>query len=351
MSTTPSRAADAKPHGAEEYYPLFDYLRIVLASGVFFVHSHVCPLPGSTGNALVQVFFALSGFLIGGILLNSRASDLPRFYFNRTTRIWIPYAVALLLLFALTAVRQNLRDAQLWKFFFYKATFVYNIFGAGQLACAEHMPLQGTGNHFWSICVEEQFYLLAPIFMVLARRLRVVWLVAVFALNFIYPHGYAAIALGVLLAISRHHFGAWYLGRAATVVLLAVGVAAFGLLKYDSGMPVLAVVIVAVLARNGPKRPLGVWLGGISYPFYLNHWVGLYLHGPLDHRLHLGMVPSRLIEFAVAFGFNAVLYSRIDRRVLSRRSAWYTPRIGRTATLAGITLVLTGLIGGLLLRG
>jgi peptidoglycan/LPS O-acetylase OafA/YrhL len=72
------------------------------------------------------VFFALSGFLIGGILLNSDAKDVPRFYFNRSTRIWIPYAIAIALLLTVTLLKQGWPDTKMWEFFTYKATFVYN---------------------------------------------------------------------------------------------------------------------------------------------------------------------------------------------------------------------------------
>jgi peptidoglycan/LPS O-acetylase OafA/YrhL len=44
----------------------------------------------TAANLAVQIFFALSGWLIGGILLRTDVQDLPRFYFNRATRIWIP---------------------------------------------------------------------------------------------------------------------------------------------------------------------------------------------------------------------------------------------------------------------
>ena len=89
----PTRAKD------EVYYPLFDYVRAAAAIGVFISHSDRYGLfPTDIGHASVQIFFALSGFLIGGILLRSKREDIPRFYFNRSTRIWIPYALAILLL-------------------------------------------------------------------------------------------------------------------------------------------------------------------------------------------------------------------------------------------------------------
>jgi peptidoglycan/LPS O-acetylase OafA/YrhL len=60
------------------YYPLFDWLRFALALVVFMAHAQILTWDKS-GNPSVQVFFALSGWLIGGILLDSRREVLPRF--------------------------------------------------------------------------------------------------------------------------------------------------------------------------------------------------------------------------------------------------------------------------------
>jgi peptidoglycan/LPS O-acetylase OafA/YrhL len=68
-------------------YPIFDWLRFVLASIVALDHVDLIAHSEITGNLAVQVFFSLSGWLIGGILLNSRFEQLPRFFFNRATRI------------------------------------------------------------------------------------------------------------------------------------------------------------------------------------------------------------------------------------------------------------------------
>jgi len=153
------------------YYPLFDYLRIVLAVGVFASHAGVLsPRLHDFGNFCVQVFFALSCYLIGGILGNVRAESLPRFYFNRSTRIWIPYFIAIALLAVATVAKHQPVTSKLLEFFFDKVTFTYNLYGPPQLHLREAMPLQGTGHHFWSICVEEQFYLLAPLVIVGLRK-------------------------------------------------------------------------------------------------------------------------------------------------------------------------------------
>jgi|SRR5579871_5180082 len=107
----------------DAYYPYFDYVRAVAAIGVFAAHADgLTYLPEHLGNACVQIFFALSGFLIGGILLRLKPEDLPKFYFNRATRIWIPYAIAIGLIAFVTAIKQGFQDPKFVEFFFYYIT-------------------------------------------------------------------------------------------------------------------------------------------------------------------------------------------------------------------------------------
>jgi peptidoglycan/LPS O-acetylase OafA/YrhL len=334
-----------------DYYHLFDYLRIVLAFGVFCAHAAPSGLlPEDLGNACVHVFFALSGFLIGGILLASKSADLPRFYFNRCTRIWVPYFIAIVLLFAATALRQSLRDPKLWEFFFYKATFVYNFFGPRQLAAfRSRMPQSGTGNHFWSICVEEQFYLVAPFLMVYLKRLRVPLLVGLIVLG---EPNFASVAFGVLLAISKHKFGRWYEsgpGRlACALVLVASGLILWRFPRsYDVAIGPASVAIVALTAVSGRPRPIGVVLGGMSYPFYLNHWIGLFVRKPISHFIHLGELPVNVAALGVALAFSYAHYRFVDRPIHERRILWFTRSRGMVACAVAIGLVVVGLAGGL----
>jgi peptidoglycan/LPS O-acetylase OafA/YrhL len=84
---------DVKPSGSlEAYYPWFDWLRFGLALVVLFYLEGLFK-SFHAGNLAVQVFFALSGWLIGGILVKLQRKELPRFYVNRALRIW-PYAAA-----------------------------------------------------------------------------------------------------------------------------------------------------------------------------------------------------------------------------------------------------------------
>lgn len=62
------------------------------------------------GKLAVEVFFALSGWLIGGILLKTRSEDMPKFYFNRAIRIWIPYYLAFTLLILASLLKEPITD-------------------------------------------------------------------------------------------------------------------------------------------------------------------------------------------------------------------------------------------------
>ena len=133
-----------------QYYPLFDWLRGFLGIIVMVSHEGLIGWEQS-GNFAVQIFFALSGWLIGGILIKLEPSKLTHFYFNRAVLIWAPYYLALVLLIIASLIREPVTEKWI-EFIFYKITFVYNIFGTPQLADYSHlMPLQGTENHFWSI--------------------------------------------------------------------------------------------------------------------------------------------------------------------------------------------------------
>ena len=348
-------ATQVLQHGATAatYYPWFDGLRALLAGAVALSHDGVLTWQHS-GDLAVHVFFALSGFLIGGILVESEVRDMARFYFNRATRIWIPYAVALVLLLGLSAAREPITHKWL-EYVFYKVTFVYNWFGVMQNWDSAHMPLHGTAHHFWSICAEEQFYLVAPLLLVLmpARWGRSPWLWAVISALAVYNYCYGAITLGVLAAILRSRYGHdWYrgtLGRAlSTVVVLACAV---GMALYEPAYkyiaPPFSLALVLLLSREGHKNKVAAFFGGVSYPFYLNHWVGVFaahaLFSPMGMR---ESVLAKVFAFVGNVAFCSVLYVLVDKRVMRLRQTWYTPKLGRGLAIAAFASVAVGLAGG-----
>lgn len=324
------------------YYPAFDYLRACAAIGVFISHADIGKtFPVKLGDASVQAFFALSGFLIGGILLRSEPSDLPKFFFNRAVRIWVPYAIAIAILAVATAIKQGFGDPKFVEFFFYMVMFVYNWFGPQQLAeFGDRMPLNGTGNHFWSICVEEQFYLFAPfLILFLPRTLLPIGLAGAVSLS---PNYFASISAGVLLA--------WVGPRWTVIALLVAG----GLIaklagSYIATAALLSAALVGALSHlRGGQAWLGRVAGGASYPFYLNHWIGLFV---INSAAKLGFPYwiSAIVGFTIPATLSVAHYLLIDRFIAQQRSRWFSRRAGIFLFAYAVISVSVGLTGGFII--
>jgi peptidoglycan/LPS O-acetylase OafA/YrhL len=149
--------------------PGLDLLRALAIIVVVIYHAGIMgfPLPGRVhrwGWIGVDLFFVLSGYLIGGQLLGELARNkrlnLGRFYARRTLRIMPAYFVILTIYFLLPSWREYPDMAQpLWKF----------------LLSVQNVALHGgtAFSHAWSLAVEDQFYLALPfILLVLFWRPR-----------------------------------------------------------------------------------------------------------------------------------------------------------------------------------
>jgi peptidoglycan/LPS O-acetylase OafA/YrhL len=353
-----SDAADTIPiTGSEhqkEYYPYFDWLRILLASVVMLVHEAVIPVYVPSYLA-VQVFFALSGWLIGGILLKTRPAGLPRFYFNRVVRIWGPYYAALAILIGVSLLRDHVTPK--WsEFVFYKCTFVYNAFGPPQLEKhRQEMPLAGSGNHFWSVNGEEQFYLVAPILLVavspLIGRAVCTW-IAISLLSLCFVPLYASIAMGVTAALVISKTGPIHLNRICRLILAIVVVGSLcGVIagwNYRALAPPFSVAVVLLLATLGQPTRLGAIVGGVSYPLYLNHWLGPFVaHATFKPFGLRDSAVAHVLSITFSVFFAYVMYRLVDRPLLQRRSQYYTPARGNAAMIVAYGLVIVGLIVGL----
>jgi peptidoglycan/LPS O-acetylase OafA/YrhL len=342
----------------ENYYPYLDYVRAAAAFGVLVSHSdHWSLLPSNLGGASVQVFFALSGFLIGGILFRSKPADLPRFYFNRATRVWIPYFIAIYLVLIATVLKQPLRDPKIWEIMFYNVSFVYNIFGPSQLADnVARFPLEGTANHFWSICVEEQFYLLAPFIIVFVPRAALQVAAGLLILNLFVPHDFAAISAGVLLARGEQIYGARFVQRTVRILvgcILLIIAAAISLYPnlYPALFPIAAVCSIMLFAERGSRQQFGAIAGGMSFSLYLNAWVAFFALNYIFKTVHFSapVALGTVIGALLALGMSFAHYELIDRNIMKNRSKWFTTRSGATLCLIGFFLVTIGICVGLFL--
>jgi peptidoglycan/LPS O-acetylase OafA/YrhL len=143
-----------KPTGLD-YVKGLDGIRGIAVLLVILIHSHLC----SFGWVGVQMFFVLSGFLITRILVSESGQDLKsyllRFYWRRGLRIWPVYFGFLILCgvsYLLIEIPETMGAAWIWL-----TTFTYNL--------VRYLPGFNDSNyfgHFWTLCVEEQFYFVWP---------------------------------------------------------------------------------------------------------------------------------------------------------------------------------------------
>jgi peptidoglycan/LPS O-acetylase OafA/YrhL len=158
-----------------------DHLRALAIIIVFLYHYNMFGHPpglyelSSWGWTGVDLFFVLSGYLIGGQLFAKLARNQPihygEFYFKRTLRILPAYFAVLLLYFTIPGFTERSQLPPLWRFL----TFTQN-FG---------LDLSKTGafSHAWSLCIEEQFYLFLPLILIVSRtRKRSVYLLPLLVL-------------------------------------------------------------------------------------------------------------------------------------------------------------------------
>jgi len=334
------------------YYPAFDYLRFILALTVVAFHADVFSWEHA-GNFPVQIFFALSGWLIGGVLLESDRASVPRFYFNRAARIWIPYFSTVLLLILAYMVFTKYITAKWIDFTFYKLTFVYNFFGIRQ----DTADVQWNGNHLWSICAEEQFYLVAPLLIVFLPIGRSVWFwISLSTIILASPVSdfFGAVSLGVTAAIIQtDHFPDWHLRPWSIAILLLSAALLFistyvGLIPYLLGSALSAITIVLAAAQPGKKAsPAAEFMGGMSYSLYLHHWIGLWLASVLVRRLNIDNLSSQVSAMVISVMIAAALYLLIDRTVRARRKYYFTPARGRFLAFTGYALVTIGTVIGI----
>jgi peptidoglycan/LPS O-acetylase OafA/YrhL len=131
---------------------------------------------GDWGWTGVDLFFVLSGFLIGGQLFATIARgekiSYGEFYLKRSLRILPAYFAVLILYFTIPAFTERSSLPPLWRFL----TFTQN-FGLD-------LKLHGAFSHAWSLCIEEQFYLILPLILLLFKTgRRSVWLLPMLFLS------------------------------------------------------------------------------------------------------------------------------------------------------------------------
>jgi len=353
---------------------IYHYRVVVSREDIFGFWSQL----GWTG---VDLFFVLSGYLIGNqifsALVKQQTFSLKQFYMRRFLRTLPNYYVVLGLYFLFPLALGGTATAPLWSFL----TFTQNL----------NMHAGETFTHSWSLCIEEQFYLILPLLaLVLAAQRRVIslsWSLLIGAMIFAaclraynyQTHGQAAISSrdfmeyiyyssftrfdellpGVAIALLKNFhptFFARLLARGN--LLLVAGIAAvagvFYLLQhyfyiegygYSFAMVSLAYSAIAisfsllVLAALSPQSllyrlrvPGAASLALWSYAIYLIHKpLFLLLKQPLtDYGIDINAAAGVVIILGVSLVSGWALYQFVESPFMSLRERFYPSNIKST---------------------
>lgn len=370
----------------DHHHRSLDGLRAVAVLAVLCFHQGFGWARG--GFLGVSLFFTLSGFLITSLLLEEHRTTgrigLGGFYSRRLRRL-MPASLLVLLGIVIATVAfgdayqvdrltgdvlSALAYVANWRFIFssqpYEALF------------SAPSPVQ----HFWSLAIEEQFYLVFPVALVgalaVARGRRGVLLACAVAVVIVssallwvlfdpadtarayYGTGtrIAEIAVGVALAIlmtGRTPKPADARGTTTGVAALVLVLAAFVVARtdapwlYHGGMLVFSLVCATLLVaalRSGPLArvlsvPALVALGAISYGVYVVHWpVFVFVD---ESSTGFGGWPLFGARLAITFAIAIPMYWLLEQPV-RRRRALLQPNAARAAMAMGVVLVAVAAI-------
>src|SRR6478752_6710203 len=297
------------------YRPDVDGLRALAIAAVVLFHAGFSAVPG--GFIGVDIFFVISGFLITGLIIDRlRQGDFSfwEFYARRTRRIFPALFILLpVVLIAGYLVLTPSEYAALGKSAVYSSAFLANIYfwlHTGYFdQAADTMPLL----HLWSIGVEEQFYAIWPLSVVLVWRYlklgrtatlsALIGTTALLALLCVVWTAYDAksafylpftrlweFTLGALLLAIPPIREPRLADGLSVLGVLAMGYAALSFaadLNYPGYYAVLPSLGAAAVMAAGERSLVGrvlslgpnVLLGKMSYSLYLWHWPIIVFYG------------------------------------------------------------------------
>ncbi|WP_345761714.1 acyltransferase family protein [Diaminobutyricibacter sp. McL0608] len=384
--TLPAPGSTAPPTARRSYVPALDGIRGIAIIGVLLFHT------GSFAGGFlgVDLFFALSGYLITDLLLRETAINgrisLLGFWARRTRRL-LPALAAMLCVVAAAVwmigdadlVRSTRSDgpwvaANLtnWRMIAEAAGY-WNRFGADRVF-----------EHLWSVSVEEQFYLVWPLIVLLVawRGVRVQGRVAAIALvgagvslalmiAFVDPadptRAYmgsdtrafsillgAAAATGPVRSVLRRVTGLWRDGISVALILVlaAIWVMADGTRStwlFTGGLflhSALSAGLIGLIANGsgGPVasllgwRPLR-WVGRISYGLYLWHWPVIVLLTTLNTGLTGWLMTATVVGIATVL---AALSHRFVENPVRFHAGWARGRTGTVLCVLTAAVLVFG---------
>lgn len=362
-----------------EYRPDIDGLRALAVMAVVLFHADMEWASG--GYVGVDVFFVLSGYLITGVIisgLDGGRFTLARFYERRVRRL-LPAALTTIALTGAAGlyVMPDTALKELGGSVVYASVSLANVFFWLESGYFDSAAMFKPLLHAWSLGVEEQFYMVWPGLLLLlhSRRARRVsrWIVPVtlVALGgvslwgaihtvesgdvdsaFYLPHLRVwEFALGALLWWSRVEPGR-YVREVALLMGLAMIVVPVGLYSQETVFPGATAIppclgTALIIWANNPRyagsllrNRVAVFIGKVSYSFYLVHWPVIVLYR--NYRFEELSDVERWLIVVASFGLAVLLWKTIEERF--RRPERLTRSLSGAAfalCCAGVALVIT----------
>ena len=348
-------------------------LRALAAIVVTLFHARLVP----GGFIGVDIFYVISGYLITGLILREIEStghlNLNAFYQRRIKRllptsVFVLFATALVGWFVLPVITRD----SLGRDLFAASAYISNyLFAWWQ---NDYQNLNATPSpfiHYWSLAVEEQFYLVWPLFiLLLARSGKRIVLIGISTIT----------GLSLLLSIYQTQTSpiwafyslptrAWELGVGALLLFIPnkifgnkflpwiglIGIVISSLYfdektafpGVNAALPVFATALLIATISIWPpifndisNNRISQWLGKISYPLYLWHWPALVLPSSAIGR------PLRVRERLVCIVLTVVLAHFTNKFIEEplRHRKFASRKIYQAALATTLVSLLTGIL-------
>ncbi|WP_213767077.1 acyltransferase [Caballeronia sp. dw_19] len=317
------------------YEPSLDGLRAVAVCSVLVFHFSSAWLPG--GWVGVDIFFVLSGYLITTILTNEMDRygniDLKRFYINRFLRLAPAFACVLAFVVVRAALTHNVehRHAIL------EAAAIASVYLMNWSRAFHWLPEDIIG-HTWSLSMEEQFYILWPISMMLlgSKANRIYFVIFVILAVTLWRSNLAlsgadlertyngldthvdALMIGCAFALLRPHLKLSRFAQRTAIIPAFIMILLLTMMEPRTiqaqtiGLSISAIcaawLILAALEDGWLKKVLSlrplVYTGRISYGLYLWHYpIILIALSNLPKRLQIIAIPLSYLVAAASFRF------------------------------------------------